>query len=101
MKDLKAAVQSELEKIEAPYGHFVSSALAEAEAYQTENPNILIQLLAFLTRREKATASDVCEYMGYLIGLPYYDDVTEKWYRWDKEITEEEAKKIVSEKYSG
>jgi len=39
--------------------------------------------------------------MGYLIGLPYQDDTDGKWYRWDKEITKEEAQKIVNEKYSG
>ena len=101
MTDIKNAVENELNKIKAPYSHFVSSAVSEAKTYQAENPKIWEQLLAYLTRHENLTASDVCEYMSYLIGLPYQDDTDGKWYRWDNEITEAEARKIVSEKYSG
>ena len=101
MIDIIKAVETELNKINAPYSHFASSAISEAKAYQAENPKIWTQLLAYLTRHNDLTASDVCEYMGYLIGLPYQDDIDGKWYRWDKEITKEEAQKIVNEKYSG
>ena len=99
MKNLKDAVREELQKARNPYDNFVRYVLEDAEYYKNENPNILSQLLAYLTRHEDLAASDIAEYMCYLIGLPYEAE-DGKWYRWDTEITEEEAQKIVDEKYS-
>lgn len=99
MNNIIADVESKLNNIKAPYTHFVRSILAEAKAFQRENPLIWEQLYEYLVKHNNLSASDVCDYMSYLIGLPYGDD-NGKWYRWDQEISEEEARKIVDEKYS-
>lgn len=102
MNNIIEAIKSELHnKVKISYEHFDRCVISEAKAYQKENPNIWLQLLSYLTRHNHLTASDVCEYMGYLIGLPYQSDADGKWYRWDTEITETEAQRIVNEKYSG
>ena len=98
MKDIKSAVIEELQKVNNQYDRFIEFTVDDAEFYKNENPHILVQLLAYLTRHDNLNAGDVTEYMCYLIGLPYEEDG--KWYRWDTKITEEEAQKIVDEKYS-
>ena len=99
MIDIKSAVKEELQKVNNQYDRFIEFTLDDADFYRNENPHILEQLLAYLTRHDNLTAGDVTEYMCYLIGLPY-GDYNGKWYRWDNEITEEEAQRIVDEKYS-
>ena len=99
MKSLKSAVREELQKVKNQYDRFIEFTLDDADYYKNENPQILTQLMAYLTRHDNLTAGDVTEYMCYLIGLPYEAE-DGKWYRWDTEITEEEAQKIVDEKYS-
>lgn len=91
-------IESELKNIKNAYPNFIEFTLSDIEDYKEINPHIAEQLLAFLTRHNNLSAGKVCEYMCYLIGLPYEENGI--WYRWDTVITEEEAERIVREEYS-
>lgn len=85
-------------RFKEPYEGFFSSFVDDCEYYTKENPELIKQLTEYLVT-ENPSLDDVLFYELYLSGLPYGDD-NGKWYRWDTEITEEEAQKIVDEKYS-
>lgn len=88
-----------LENVSGAYDSFVNCILEDCNYYKSKNHNIRQQLIEFIEKHPDAKASDVLDYETNLIGVPYGDD-NGKWYRWGKEITEEEAQRIVDEEYA-
>lgn len=93
-------LRSLLEKVSDSYEEFVISILEDCESYKEFNPHLCENLIEYIEKYPDADSSEIIEADCYSIGLPW-GDTNGKWYRWDEEITEEEAQRIVDEYYSG
>ena len=90
-------LKQRLEAISDSYYDFVRGILEDCKDYK--HLNIEKQLIDYIDAHPEADTSEILEFEMDAIGIPYGDD-DGKWYRWGKEITEEEAQRIVDEEYS-
>ncbi len=91
-------LKEKLNNVIDTYPEFVKGVIHNCEYYKDKNPKIAQQVLEYIQNNPNADTSDIIEYTSDCKGLPYGDD-NGKWYRWDKEITEEEARRITQAEY--
>lgn len=91
-------LREKLNNVSDTYPEFVRGILEDCEYYKDKNPHIAEEVLQYIDENPKADTSDITDFELYCIGIPWGDE-NGKWYRWDKEITEEEAKRITQEEY--
>lgn len=87
-----------LNKVSDTYENFVSCIVFDCEYYKGKNPNVAEQILEYIEKHPDANSSDILDFEMTAIGIPYCDD-NGVWYRWDKVISESEAKRISQEEY--
>ena len=97
MKNSTELLREKLKIISDSYPEFVRDILEDCEDYK--HLNITEQLIECIDSHPEADSSEILEFEMDAIGIPYGDD-DGKWYRWGKEITEEEAQRIVDKEYS-
>ena len=70
----------------------------DGEHYKSKNPDVAVQLSRYIDKNPDMNASEILEYEGILIGMPYCDD-DGIWRRWDTIITETQAQEIAQNEY--
>lgn len=88
-----------LESVSDSYFDFVRGVLYDCERFKHKNPVIENQLIDFIENNPTAESSEILSFESVCIGIPYFDDSDGKWHRWDKIISEEEARAIVQKEY--
>lgn len=98
MMNIIETLKEKLNNVSDTYPEFVRCVLEDCEDYKDKNPHIAEQVLRYIEENPKADSSDILDFESNCTGLPYGDD-DGKWYRWGKEITEEEAIRITQTEY--
>ena len=96
--NLIETLREKLNKVSDTYPEFVRGILEDCEYYKDKNPHVAEEVLQYIDENPKADTSDILDYEMYRIGIPWGDE-DGKWYRWDKEITEDEARRITQAEY--
>lgn len=93
-------LRKKLSSVSDSYPEFVECIIEDCDKYADLAPDLCRQLLQYIDSNPKASSSEILDRELDLIGVPYGDDKTGKWFRWGKEISEKEAQKIVDKYYS-
>lgn len=99
MNDNVTKLRSLLENVSDTYPDFVNGVIGDCEHHKDKNPRALEQVLEYVEKHPDANSSEIIDAELTIVGLPYGDE-NGKWYRWDKEITEEEAQRIADKEYN-
>lgn len=98
MKTAIDILREKLEKISNSYFEFVDGIIFDCEHYKSKNPDIAVQLSRYIDEHPDINLSEILEYEGILIGMPYCGD-DGIWRRWDTIITEAQAQEIAQNEY--
>jgi hypothetical protein len=99
MKKEIDVLKNMLENVNDSYFEFVDGIIFDCNHYEDKNPNIAKQLIEYMNCHPELSSSDILDYEGILIGLPYRNDDDGLWRRWNTVITEEQARQIAQNEY--
>ena len=91
-------LKEKLSNVSDTYPNFVRGIIEDCEYYKDKNPHIAEEVLQYIDENPNADTSDILDFEMNCIGLPWGDE-NGKWYRWGKEITEDEARQIAQTEY--